>query len=290
MATNKILLKTTEQFMADYQPIYQPIYPLFLGKSAAYPDVVGKVNFNRLDTVGDIRAKHLLPKDTEMKQISVATGSKTYKKYFLANQYIQSNLQDSEGNEEIIAQVLDEHQKQFDDLLLLGEGTSASTMINNGLYWSADANYRLETSAEVAKGTAEDHLRDLHSKIMAASAVANGISGRKILIVYGSTASAKFSGLYSNTDAVFSTVLAGALGSNYNIVTLPTAVTPSAANGYMIVNADNVKLHYTVLPQLKDRGVNSEKMYSWHNFLMGSCMLEVLVDDAVIRQPLTFQA
>jgi hypothetical protein len=39
----------------------------------------------------------------------------------------------------------------------------------------------------------------------------------------------------------------------------------------MIVNLDQVKLHYTALPKLKAQGVNEEKMYSWHNFIMGSC-------------------
>jgi hypothetical protein len=31
-------------------------------------------------------------------------------------------------------------------------------------------------------------------------------------------------------------------------------------------------------------------MYSWHNFIMGSCMLELLASGAVIKQPLTVEA
>jgi len=276
--------------MAGYVPTYQQLYPLFKGKSQAYPDQVGSLNFKRMSAVSDIRAKHLLPKDTEMKQIAVSEGTKTFKKYFLANQYVQSLLQDTQGNEDVVKQVLDEHQKQMDDLFLLGEGTSASTMINNGLFWSSDPNYRLENSVELDKGTAEDHLRDAHTKIMAAAEVSNQIAGRKVIIPYGSTMCAKFDSLYANTDAVFKTVLAEALGANYSIVKLPSAVTPSNTNGFIVCNLDQVKLNYTVLPSLAAQGINEEKMYAWHNFLMGSCMLEVLVDDAVIRQPVTFEA
>lgn len=286
--TNKVALRTVEEFMTDYMPTFQPLYPLFMGKSQGYSEQVGTIDFKRIDTVGDIRAKHITPKDTEIKQINVGEGKKTLKKYFLANQFVQSSLQDTQGLEDVIAQVLDEHQKQMDELFLLGEGTSDSTMVNNGLFWSNDPNYRLESSASVAAGTAADHLKDMHTKIMTSCAIADQIAGRKALIVYGSTACAKFDSLYANTDAPFKRVLAEVLGANWSLVKMPSAVTPSGTNGWIAANLDQVKLHYTALPALKAQGFNEEKMYSWHNFLMGSSMLEVLVDDAVIRQPVTF--
>lgn len=286
--TNKVALRTVEEFMADYVPVYQPIYPLFLGKSQAYSEEVGTVDFKRVNTIGDIRAHHITPKDTEIKQIAVNEAKKTLKKYFLANQFVISNLQDKRGLEDIVAQVLDEHQKQMDDLFLLGEGTSASTMVNNGLFWSNDSNYELKSSAEVAAGTAADHLKDMHTKIMASVSEADDVAGRKILMVYGSTATSKFDSLYANTDAPFKKVLGEVLGANYTLVKMPSAVTPSGTNGWIISNIDQVKLHYTALPSLKAQGVNEEKMYTWHNFLMGSCMLEVLAQKAVIRQPVTF--
>lgn len=288
--TNLVRLKETELFMADYTPIYQSIYALFLGKSQSYSEEVGVLDFKRVDTVGDIRAKHITPKDTEIKEIGVTDTKKTFKKYFLARRYVQSALQSSEGVEDVVAQVLDEHQKQADDLFLLGEGTSNSNMVNNGLFWSNDPNYLLEASAEVKKGTAEDHLRDMHAKIMASAAKADVVAGRKVVIVYGATACAKLDSLYANTDAVFKVKLAEALGSDYSVVKLPADVTPNATNGWIVANLDQVKLHYTTLPVLKAQGVNEEKMYAWHNFLMGSMMLEVLVKNAVIRQPVTFEA
>lgn len=286
--TNKVVLRTVEEFMNDYTPVYQPIYPLLLGKSQSYSKDAGKVNFNRIDTIGDIRAKHLTPKDTELHQVNAREGSKTFKKYFLANQYIQSALQDRSGVEEVNAQVLDEHQKQFDELTLLGEGTSTSTMINNGLFWSNDPNYTLEGSEEI--DTDADPLIGLHSQVMVNVAKADLVAGKKLILFYGENVLAKYDSLYSAQPVAFKKALAEVLGPNYSFAKIPAPITPSSTDGLIIVNLDKVKLHYTALPSLVDQGVNAEKMYSWANFLMGSSMLEVLAQHAVVRQPITFEA
>lgn len=288
--TNKIILRSVDEFMNDYLPVYQPLYPLFMEKSQAYSEQVGEVNFKRVTTVGDIRAKHITPKDTEIKQIAVSDGKKTFKKYFLAAQFVQSTLQDPDGIEVVTGEVLDENQKLADLIFLLGEGTSAGNVVNNGLYWSADPNYILETSIELDKGTATDHLKDMHSKIMATVKKANRIAGQKLLVIYGDVASEKYDSLYSNTDSPFKTTLQTVMGSNWSVVVMPEDVTPSSANGWIACNLDQVKLNYTALPKLDDQGFNAEKKYTWHNFLMGSMMLEVLVNGAVVRQPVTFEA
>lgn len=289
--TNKIALRTVEEFMQDYSPVYQPLYPLFMGKSQAYPQVVGQLDFRRADTVGDIRLKRLLPKDTNIHQIAVAEGTKSFKKYFNAAQFVQSEFQDQQGNEDVIKQVLDENQKLQDELFLLGEGTDASTMLNNGLFWSNDVNYTLETAiAAVAAASAGYHLPALHTAIMVTAAKADQISGRKVLIAYGTETCAKMDSLYANTDRPFKTVLQEVLGSNYSLAKMPADVTPASAEGWIIANLDQCKTHFTVLPQLRAQGINDEKMHSWHNFLSGSMMLEVLVANGVIRQPVTSYA
>ena len=279
--TNNIQVRTAEQFMADYVPTYQPLYPLFMDRAQSYPQIVGQLDFRRADTVGDIRLKRILPKDSHIHSISVADGKKSFKKYFNAAQFVNSNFQDQQGLEDIIKQVLDENHKLQDELFLLGEGTSASTMLNNGLFWSADPNYNLQASIQIAAASSGYHLPDFHTQIMAAAAVSDQVAGRKALIVYGTTACAKFDGLYANTDRPFKSVLAEVLGSNYTLVKMPADVTPTSANGWLIANMDQVKTHYTVLPELKSQGVNEEKMYSWHNFVSGSMMLEVLVANAI---------
>lgn len=287
--TNKIILRSVDEFMQDYVPVYQPIWPLFTGaKSQSYSVEVGKINFKRLEAMGDLRMKAITPKDTEIFQVSAKESNKVFKKHFFASQYIQSELQDRQGNEDVVAQVLDENQKLGDDLLLSGEGTAANNVVNNGLYWSADANYVLETSIEIDNANA--WLTDLHAQVVTAKIKADLVAGRKMVIFYGATMMPKVNGLYAASAQPFKASLQAVLGANYSIVELPADVTPSGANGWMIVNMDQVKLHVTLLPELHAQGINEEKMYSWHNFLVGSMMLEVLASKAIIRQPVTFEA
>lgn len=289
MATDKVGLRTVEEFMAGYQPIYQPIYPLFLGKSQAYSEDAGTAAMRRVNTIGDIRAKHITPKDTEIRQIAANEGSKTFKKYFLANQFQISHMQQNNA-EDVVSQVLDEHQTQMDELFLLGEGTSASTMINNGLFWSNDANYVLESSAEVQKDADGNHLVDFVAKVMTNATTANRSAGRKLILFYGTTVLPQFYSIFPNGARSFKAALAEVLGNNYSVAEVPAAITPTSTNGWIIANLDQLRLHYTVLPKLAASGSNDEKMYDWYNFLMGSAMLEVLSSGGIVRQPATFEA
>lgn len=286
MSTNKIVLRSVDELMADYVPTYQPFWPILLGKSQAYPEEVGKINFKRLEAVGNIRNQHYNPKDTHIHQISVVEKIKTFKKYFLASQFVQSTIQDRQQNEDVVKQVLDENNKLMDDLVLLGEGTSASTMINNGLFWSADPNYLLESSS--ALDATGGHLPALHASVVSEKVKADVLTGSKVLVFYGSTMLTKVSGIYDTSSVPFRDALQKAIGSNYSIAELPSEVTPSGANGFMILTLDQIKLHYTTPPKLDNQGVDERNMEVWHNFLMGSAMVEVLAYKGIVRQPHTF--
>lgn len=287
MGTNKLGLKTTDEFMAGFTPVYQPIFALFLGKAKQYAEYVGQATTRRYEAVGDIRNKHIVPKDTEIKQIAATLKDRVFKKYFLGSQFIQSLLQDRDGIEDVVAQVLDENNKLQDDLLFLGEGTSASTMVNNGLFWSNDANYVLESSVAVANNS-DNHLSDFHSEIMDTVIDADKLSGRKVLFVYGTDAISKLSAVYSSQPVVFRQVLEAAMGPNWSIVTVPSDVALGSVNGWIAVNMDQIMFHYTVMPTLQNQGIDEKNNESWHNFLMGSCMIECLAYRAIIRQPCTF--
>lgn len=286
MPTNKIALRSTEEFMSDYSPVYQPLYPLFLGKSQQYAAEVGKLDFRRVNAVGDIRAKHLTPKDTEIRQVAVMEGKKTFKKYFLANQYTTSQVQDRQGLEEVVAQVLDEHQVQADELFLLGEGTSGSDVLNNGLFWSADPNYTLESAISTISATARARL--LYGHIQGTLSKAKQVAGRKAVILYGTETKKQFNSLLDASDKALAVTLRESVNEGISFVEMPDAPTPSGAEGWIVANVDQCKLHYTWLPQLLDQGFNAEKMYYWSNFALGSMMLEALVKDAVVRQPVTY--
>lgn len=286
MATNKLVLRSADEVMADYQPTYQPFWPILLGKSVSYPEEVGKINFKRLEAVGNIRNQHYNPKDTHIHQISVVEKLKIFKKYFLASQFVQSTLQDRTQNEDVVKQVLDENNKLMDDMVLLGEGTSTSDVVNNGLYWSADPNYLLENSSELA--STDGHLPALHASVVAEKIKADTVAGQKVIVFYGSTMLSKVCGIYASSSTPFKAALQAALGGNYSLAELPAEVTPSGANGFMILTLDQIKLHYTTPPKLSAQGVDERNMEVWHNFLMGSAMVEVLAYKGVIRQPHTF--
>lgn len=288
MSTNKPVLKTVDEFMQDYTPVYQPIYPLFLGGSQSWSEEVGKMELRRVTTVGDIRTKHVTPKDTEIKQINVTESKKTFKKYFLGNQFQLSEYQNNEGVPDVIAQVLDEHQKQQDELFSFGDGTADNNVVNNGLFYSADSNYVKESSAEVQNDNGG--LTDMHAKIVTTATKANKIAGRKVLMVYGETALTRWNSLYASQPVPFKEALMKVLGGNFSSLEMPADITPSNVNGWMIVNLDQIKLHYTVLPALKKQGINEEKGYAWFNFLMGSMMLEVKALNGIVHQPVTFEA
>lgn len=283
MSTNKIALRSIEEFMQGYTPVYAPIYTLFLPKGQQYSAEVGQIDFKRVETVGDIRGKHISPKSNSMHQVTVTEGKKVFNKYFIANQFIHSSIQDTRGIEDVAAQVLDEHQIQMDELFLLGEGTSAANVINNGLFHSADKNYVLEASVEIALA---NRLQDLHSKIMVTAEEANRVAGQKVLIYYGDGLRPLFNSVYEGSSVPFKTTLKEVL-EDYTIIQLPKDATPAGQNGWLVANLDQTKLHYSALPQVLSQGHNEEKMYVWTNFFMGSCMLEVLAKGAITRQPAT---
>lgn len=289
MATNKIALRSVEEFMADYTSVYTPIYPLLMGRSVQYPRDVSEVTLRRVETFGDIRSGRITPKDTGMKQIAVGEGRRTYKKYFLGSQFIISSFQNSEGIDDVTRQVLDEHHRQFDELVLLGDGASLGTQINNGLHFSSDPNYTLNSSAEIKSGTSDTRLLDFHAKVMTTAEEADRVAGSKIIIFYGSDIIPLVNSLYASGRA-FRESLQSALGSEFSIMSLPTDTNLAGGQGWTIVNRDQVKFHYSVLPELMARGVNEEKNYAWSNFLMGSAMVEVTAPGGIIRQPATLES
>jgi len=283
--TNLIKLKEIDQFLADYTPGYDPVMPAFLaGQSQQYSEEVGKINFKRLEALGDLHSRIIGPKDTEMKQINAGETKKTFNKYFLGSQFIVSALQNPEGIESVRAEALDEHNKQSDSLFLTGGGTADNNVINNGLYYSGDANYTKNTSFEVTSG---DQLEKLYAKVMDVYQQADDLSGDKMIVFYGPNTIQKHNSLFSTTTTPFLKTLRDAI-PEASVAKLPTETTPSGADGFMVVNMSKVKPHYTTLPKIKGQGVNEEKMYAWTNFLMGSSMLEVQAKNGVIRQAITF--
>lgn len=281
--TNKIVFRSIEEFMGGYTPRYTSLMALFLTGARQHEAVVGEQKYSQISAVGDLRSRVVTPKDTELFQVGAAGSSKTFKKYFLGCQYIQSNLQDRQGYEDVVAEVLDEHNKQNDEIFLSGGGQ------NNGLLVSSDPNFTLRSSAEMAAGS-NAHLDALYAELVAEALVANEIEGQKVLLYFGDTMSGKMNALYGDNKRAFAAVLAESEAlKDYDLIKVPTSVVPgSLTNGFAIVNMSKIQVNYMLLPEVNNQGTNEEKNYAWTNFLMGSSMVDVKTKDGIIVQPLTF--
>lgn len=278
--TNKIVFRSVEEFMTGFTPRYTALMPLFLAGAKQHEAVVGEAKYSQISAMGDIRNRVVTPKDTEFHQIGAGPSSKVYKKYFLGSQYIQSNLQDRQGYEDVVAEALDEHNKHNDEIFLGGDGQ------NNALLVSSDPNFTLR-SAPGAIST----LAGLYDEVIAEALVANEIEGQKVLLYFGDTMSTKINSLFStDTPRPLSEVLSSAEAlQGYDLIKVPTSVLPgSLTNGFAIVNMNKIVVNYMILPEVNDQGVNAEKKYAWTNFLQGSSMVDVKTKDAIIVQPLTF--
>lgn len=277
--TNKIVFRSVEEFMGGFTPRYTSIMARFLDGAKQHEAAVGEAKYSQVSAMGDIRSRVVTPKDTELHQIGAGPSSKAFKKYFLGSQYIQSNLQDRQGYEDVVAEALDEHNKHNDEIFLGGDGQ------NNGLLVSSDPNFTLRSSA------AATTLDALYSEIIAEALVANEIDGQKMLLYFGDTMSARFNALFADTNRAFSSVLLEAEAmEGYEIAKVPTSVLPASLSGggFAIVNMGKIQVHYMLLPEVNNQGVNEEKNYAWTNFLQGSSMVDVKTKDAIIVQPLTF--
>lgn len=276
--TNKIVFRSVEEFMSGFTPRYTSLMALFLSGARQHEATVGEAKYTQVSAMGDIRNRVVTPKDTELHQIGAGPLSKAFKKYFLGSQYIQSNLQDRQGYEDVVAEALDEHNKHNDEIFLGGDGQ------NNGLLVSTDANFTSRSSAAMAD------LDALYNKIVEQALIANEIEGQKVLLYFGDTMSTKFNSLFGDNKVPFSEAVGGADAlSGYDFIKVPTAVVPaSLTSGFAIVNMGKIQVHYMILPEVNNQGTNEEKNYAWTNFLQGSSMVDVKTKDAIILQPLTF--
>jgi hypothetical protein len=276
--TSKPQIKTTTEYMKDFVPTYKPVFPLFLGAMAKkYVDEVGTATIIRYEALGDYRAAQVTPKDTHIKQIGVGEGSKTFKKIFLMNQFKLSGLQNQDSTSEVIKQVLDEANKQFDEALFLGGGTSSATVLNNGLFWSADTNAITRTLSDLSGSSTK--AADLFELVLSQYNLATQVAGRVIVVPYG------------DVKTYFNKILSGAITvksalatSNVSVVDFPDALIPASSHGFLLINMDQIALHYSSVPRLDGSGINEEGKYFWANFLQGNCLVDVKAYGGLIKQ------
>lgn len=283
--TNKIVLRTNEEFLSDFKPLYTPIWPLLINNGAGvkHSMEVGQTSFRETKTIGDIRNRRIDPKSTEVHQIHSTEGVKTFHKYFDASQYIQSSLQDTKGYETVKGQALDEHNLQFDEMLMDGGG------INNGLIVSSDANHTTNSSYEIKKDAGGKYFADMYDKMSEVLEAANRLQGDKLVFVMGDKTIKNFNSLSSTTDTPLSKLIQDAF-PEFSFNKMSDRLNAAGREGLLIVNLDQIRVNYIYTPAIDGEGVNEEKRYIWTNFLSGSSMVDVRNKGGVTYQPFTFQA
>jgi hypothetical protein len=248
------------------------------------------VTFKRAEAIGDLSPDRIDSKSTEIKQITAGESKKSFKKYFYGSQFRQSIYQDRQGYEDVVSQALDQYNIEQDKLLLTGDGEDDASVINAGLFYSNDSNYVKESSATVATGSAgAAHLDDLYDKMVAGFEEADTLNGDKLIFTYGDTMNTKLKALFQETKRPFISVLREGLvgGDSVNVAKMPSEIVPGG-NGWIIVNLDQIKLHWTTFGKIEDQDINREKKYAWTNLIMGSTMLEVTAKKGITHQPVTF--
>jgi len=283
MGTNLIRSKQAEEFMSGYTPTYNPMYPIFTGKnSQEYALEVAQRTFKRLEAMGDIRNRRLLAKDTEIKRFNAAETSKVFKAYVNASQFVRSTLQGDEGISDVFAQALEEHQKAQDEILLYGDGTSPSDVVNNALFYSADSNYLLSSTASIASA---GRLLNFHQAVVSA-AREQSVSGDRSIIFYGSTVLGWLDSLHEDGGGAVVEQLNAVLGNEFGFLRMPKGLEPNGTNGIIIVNHSQIKTHFVAEPQMLSQGVDEKNMEAWANFIQGSMMVEVLSYKGINRVPM----
>lgn len=280
MNTGHIGTLDIEKMNESFIPAYAPLFSLFLGKSEEYEAKEGNVSFKEVETVGDVKAKRISPKTTELELINTRISKKTFNKYYHGIKYTVSELQSDESFQKTVNQVLDEHSKQFDEIFVTGDS------LNNGLLVSTDSNYVLKASVNVGTTLAAKQSA-LLAKIAEILEDMKSIAGSKTLYYYG------ISDVINSVDTnglPFKRILMDVLGEEVEIVKIPTESLGAFATlkGFAIVCHDQVNFNYTALPYVKATDINEEGGYRWARFLSGSSMLDVEAKGAVQHQPVAY--
>ncbi len=284
MGTNLIISQTSQEFLAGYTPVYSPIYPLFTQGGQQYAMQAAERTLRRAVALGDIRTKRVTPKDTEVKHFNAGPVDKTFKAYMNVVRFTHSIFQDSQGVPDILAQALEEHQKAQDELLYFGDGASDGAQINNGLYYSSDANYVKEGSSSLA---ASNQLLLFHQAVVS-EARAVSVGGQRAIIFYGDTCLARLDSLHEDGGGAVVAGLEVVLGNEFDLIRSPKGLTPDGENGILVVNFAQIKTHYVTEPVILDQDTDRKNMEAWANFVQGSMMVDVAAYGGIRKLPLVF--
>lgn len=278
-ATNKPILRTSEEFAAEYSPVYPAIYPAFLAgaHSKPYERVEGTTTVKGVEAVGDMVAKKFSSKDTVIHQLHGRQTSFVFDKNFYLAEYKTGINQSTEGDSQLVGEFLDNQNVALDQLVLFGDEG------NQGLYTNNSSNY--VTEGAIGSIDASDK-NAFYEAIMASAEEADKLAGSKVLMLYGTeTRKLWRAGLFSTGQASVRGNLLSALGSEYTPMLMPSQVSPNA-EGWLIINMNKIVVHNHGAPWM-EAGEDAPRRLRYVHFLIGSVGVELMQYGAILKQPVT---
>ena len=260
-----------------------------------------KITFTTVDLDKDsVTPSLMLPEMTEINHINAGTKSFSFSPYLLGLNYRVSDLQDGSESSSVISAAVRELSVMFDTQTILGtslnQGMISTRGVKNPFYVNLPADETLRAANTVDAKIAA--LKALFVKIEDEFASKN--SARSIDIYYwGDEMTALFNANNVATDATVLAVARQVFTIPVSFVKLPKLALQQkyvnaakanalpAANGFVAVDPQSVRIDYVRLPAPMGQGHNEEHEYSWYKMRTGSVSVLPIREAGIVLQPVT---
>ena len=271
MVSGKLDLPTVELLKANFKPTYDPFFAN-ISERVAHPAIFQEVDIREVKTLGDITARKVGVGDTEMKQALSHAATKTFNKEYKRIKYTTNVLQDQSDFQGIVNRVVNAHMAQLDAEIW-------GSTDNNGFYGSSDPDY--VTNSGTAMTDLDSSFAAINDVLLQSEAAVG--NGHKIIAIY-----AAFRDLLKTFNSEENDTYLNIIKRQFSDVTfleVPSGVLSASEKGFLCIADGLVRLHYTQLPQVINRGTNEEGGYNWVICGYGTTNIEVVAPGAIIQQP-----
>lgn len=276
-------IKSKEEYMDSAKVTFAPAI-LKIKKTKKIPmDGIEKITFKRLDVEKDnITAETLTTGQTEVAHIKVGEDKKEFKKYIKGAQVAQSYRNgDANKLEEVHSKVLRKYLMMWDKQAFDSENG------NYGLLKNQDPKSKINDSESISGADDQAKLGALIKVISALKEQVSNTTASNDILLY----------VFGTDLKKFLDVRIPQLGSVRSIIqeTWPEAEIAEIAGvstdvteqGLAVVSQELVTLNMVGMPEISDQGTDNRNKEYWADYEMGSTMIDVEEEGALIYQPLT---
>lgn len=274
---------TAEQLNEAVQIAYVPFMNI-LSNTQEYAEKISNMKMielkgNEEEMLSQMSKAKVSNNTTEIEHFKAGKSTKTFKKAFYITQYQESEFDEKTAIPDMSARSVRVGSIQMDRDVWSGA-------INDGFFVNSQAEYKTNAPATItiASSTFDDY-NSIFAKLRKQIKNANS-TNRIIFALYGKTAEELAGKTLTNSGDTYLSKLKSNF-SDCDFVEVPAQV-ESSNNGVLVIADDLVKLHYTAMPRTLQTGVNDEKHYKYIQTIVGSAMVELKEDSAIVKQPITF--